>query len=345
MTCEKEGADAAIPPIDALDIDAIPNGCYGGGLFVVCPDQPITGQKNLTISTVQTLDTSTSTLCEPYHLLTGPDSSFCVIAQKSISIGILGRWNVTGAKPLVLIGAMSIGINGAIDVGSHRNGTSGPGADPAACAAGGTPTLDAGGPGGSFGTTGGAGGPSDGQLPVPAAPATAKPANLRGGCPGTTGSGGNAGALGHGGGAIYLIADSIMLSGGINASGASGTGAGLSAGGGGGGSGGMIVLDAATINVTAGARIFANGGGGGEGGGGSNGGNDGVDSAGPAITGNGGGGNAGAGGDGGDGAFGTTAAQAGGNGADSGGGGGGGAGVIRVFPSQMLGGSISPPAT
>ena len=343
MTCEEEIVDAR--PIDAPEIDAIPNGCYGGGLFVVCPDQAITGQKNLTISTVQTLDTSASPLCEPYHLLTGPDSSFCVIAQKSVSIGVLGRWNVTGTKPLVVIGAMSIDVLGAIDVASHRDGSTGPAANASQCIAGTTPINDQGGPGGSFGTVGGGGGNIDAALPIAAGGATPNPTTLRGGCPGATGNGANGGAFGRGGGAVYLISDSLTVTGTINASGASGHGAGLSAGGGGGGSGGMIVLDAPTITVSAGGRIFANGGAGGEGGGGSNGGNDGNDSTAPTSAAIGGANNAGAGGNGGNGALGTTPAGTGDNGADSGGGGGGGVGVIRVFPSRMIGGSISPPPT
>ena len=346
MTCEDEAVDASIAPVDVLEPDSIPNGCYGGGLTVICPDDPITGQDNINVLTTQSIDTTNSALCEPYHLLTGPDASLCVIAAKSITITVVGRWNVTGTRPLVVIGSMSIDVNGTIDVASHRNGTTGPGADSSKCASGTSPLNDQGGPGGSFGTTGGNGGGVDVGLPVPAGLPTTKPVTtLRGGCPGLRGSGGNANGSGSGGGAVYLIADSISIGGTINASGASGNGAGLSAGGSGGGSGGMIALDAPTIQTTAAARIFANGGGGGEGGGGSNGGNDGNDPTGPAIVPAGGQNNAGGGGDGGDGAFGATAAETGENGADSGGGGGGGAGVIRVFPSRMLGGSISPPAT
>ena len=343
MTCEETAVDA--PPPDALDIDAIPDGCYGS-FVTVCPDAPITGNTQITVNVPIALDTTASPQCLPYHLANGtPDQAYCVVAAKTITVGVLGRWNVTGARPLVVIATGVLDIDGAVDVASHRIGTSGPGADPKACVGAAVPVGDQGGPGGSFATVGGVGGGVDVGPTVPAAPVTAKPVTLRGGCPGADGSGGNAGAGGSGGGAIYLIADTMTITGGINASGASGFGAGLSAGGGGGGSGGMIVLDAPVITVGTGARIFANGGGAGEGGGGGNGGNDGSDPTSPTAVPLGGAGNAGGGGDGGNGAFGLTAAGAGQNSNDAGGGGGGGAGVIRVLPAQALGGSISPPAS
>jgi hypothetical protein len=341
MTCEETAVDAGLP--DSTPIDALPSGCFGG-FVTVCPDAPITGNTQLAINVPTTLNTTTSPQCMPYHLPDGtPDARFCVVGAKTIAIGQLGRWNVTGTRPLVVVATGQLDVAGTIDAASHIGGTSGPGADPAACVAGAVPAGDEGGPGGSFGTVGGAGGAVDLAASVAAGPPTLKPLDLRGGCPGSSGSGGNAGASGRGGGALYLIANELSITGTVNASGAGGRGAGLSAGGGGGGAGGMIVLDAATLTVANSARIFANGGGGGEGGGGSNGGDDGVDSTAPATAGLGGAGNAGAGGDGGDGAANGLPAERGGNGADSGGGGGGGAGVIRVLPAQTIGGSISPP--
>lgn len=342
MTCEKTVVDAAVdvivPPPDT------PEGCYGAGIVTVCPDAPVTGNTQIAIPNQATLSTTSSPTCVPYHLPSGaPDTTYCVVAAKTVSVGIAGRWIINGTKPLVVIATTTMTIDGLIDAASHRGGNVGPNADPAACPSGGTPTVDAGGPGGSFGTAGGGGGGSTNDPKIPSAPATPSPMVLRGGCPGTAGNGGNSGAAGRGGGAIYLIAAELRINGTINASGAAGNGAGLSAGGGGGGSGGMIGLDSPAITIGALGRVFANGGGGGEGGGNSNGGNDGVDSAGPLLVSTGGRGNAGVGGDGGDGATGTTAATAGENQDDSGGGGGGGVGVIRVFPSQNLGGSISPP--
>ena len=80
------------------------------------------------------------------------------------------------------------------------------------------------------------------------------------------------GAFGPGGGAVYLIANTLVVNGTINASGGGGAGAltgmdGMDGGGGGGGgAGGFIGLDAPTVTVNAAGQIFANGGGGGEGG-------------------------------------------------------------------------------
>jgi len=342
MTCEKVAVDAAVDTI-VLPPDT-PDGCYGSGIVTVCPDSPITGNTQVSITTSTTLSTTTSPLCVPYHLPSGaPDRTYCVVAAKTVSISSTGRWTVNGTRPLVVVATMTMTIDGTIDAASHRGGNTGPNADPVACPVAGIPTDDAGGPGGSFGTVGGEGGAAANNPKVLAGPSTPNPLALRGGCPGIDGNGGNAGEPGRGGGALSLIASTLQINGTINASGASGIGAGLSAGGGGGGAGGMIILDAPAITVGTLARIFANGGGGGEGGGASNGGNDGDDSASPTAISVGGGGNAGAGGDGGDGAAGTTAATAGENSDDSGGGGGGGAGVIRVFPSQTLAGSISPP--
>jgi hypothetical protein len=342
MTCETVAVDAAVAVIDTPM--GLPDGCYGGGMLALCPDDPIQGNTSLVVSTPLTLSTTTSSLCEPYHLVNGaPDTTYCVVASRMIAITSGAKVIVTGTRPLVVIAKDAMTIDGTLDAASHAGATTGPNANASACIAGGAPTLDDGGPGGSFGTAGGAGGGTDGSAPVPAAAASPKPATLRGGCPGRTGSGVNNGDGGAGGGAIYLIATTLTITGTINASGAGGQGAGLSAGGGGGGSGGMIGLDAATIVAGTNARIFANGGGGGEGGGGSNGGNDGGDPVIPTLAAPGGGGNAGAGGDAGDGSIGAGAGKAGLPDTDSGGGGGGGAGVIRVFPSQPLGGSISPP--
>jgi hypothetical protein len=342
MTCETESIDAAgVTPDDPM---VLPDGCYGGGMLVLCPNDPIQGNTALAITSPVTLSTTNSPLCEPYHLENGtPDSAYCLVTARTITVTIGGRWTITGTRPLVVIGKDLLAIDGTLDASSHAKMSIGPGANAAACIAGATPMLDDGGPGGSFGTAGGAGGGTDAGPLVSAATASPKPATLRGGCSGREGSGGNRGTGGAGGGAVYLISLALHVNGTIDASGAGGTGAGLSAGGGGGGSGGMIVLDAQTIVAGNGARIFANGGGGGEGGGGSNGGNDGADPASPGIAALGGNGNAGAGGDAGDGALGGGAGKAGMNGTDSGGGGGGGGGVIRVFPSQALGGSISPP--
>ena len=343
MTCEKAAIDSGI---DTVPVDATPDGCHGTGPVVVCPDAPITGQTQITISAPTTLDTGTSTMCQPYHLADGSaDTRYCVVGAKSVIVTSGGRWAITGSRPLVVIATNTMTIDGTIDVASHRGGLAGAGSNAPECVAGTAPMVTEGGPGGSFGGAGGAGGGTDAGAPVPAAPPTGALTSLRGGCGGRPGSGANAGGPGRGGGALAVLAENLVLSGTINVSGASGFGAGLSSGGGGGGSGGMILLDAPSIVVGTAGQIFANGGGGGEGGGGSNGGNDGTDSTAPLTIGQGGGGNAGAGGNGGNGAAGTSAAGSGQNGSDSGGGGGGGAGVIRVIPTQTLGGAVSPAPT
>lgn len=341
MTCETTAVDASIDSPDAT-----PDGCYGRGLLTVCPDVSITGQSQLNVNAPTTLNTTTSSLCVPYHLPTGTtDATYCVIAVKSITIGFSGRLTATGSRPLVLLATNQINIGGILDVASHIRGNAGPDADPIACSSSSVSSGAEGGPGGSFGSKGGDGGAIGAAPAVPAGAAIPSPVRLRGGCPGRTGAGANGGALGRGGGAVYLISDTIAITGTINASGAGGIGGGPSSGGGGGGSGGMIGLDAPVIEVAMSGRIFANGGGGGEGGGGLNVGDDGVDSTAPMTIGAGGAGGTAGGGNGGDGAGNGVAAQAGENDTDSGGGGGGGAGVIRVFPSRMLAGSISPPPT
>lgn len=345
MTCETSdqdaGADAPPPPPDGL-----PAGCYGNGLVTVCPVNPITGQQQLTITGAQTINTDSATVCEPYRLPDGTSASdFCLVAAKSITIGTTGRINVTGSKPLVLVGSNTIDVAGTIDVASRRGGQIGAGADPAGCTAAAAPTGSKGGPGGSFGEEGGDGGTgAEGGLPVPPGPFPLQVTTLRGGCRGLAGAGLQPGAGGRGGGAVYLIStDMITIAGTINASGAGASGANASGGGGGGGgAGGMIGLDAPTILVSQTARVFANGGGGGEGAAG-NPGNVGNDPASPTAPGAGGAGGAGGGGDGGNGGTGGTDPGNGGSDTASGGGGGGGVGVIKVFPPRTLTGSISPP--
>lgn len=340
LTCEKT---AVVADEDAgLDgaRDA-PAGCFGV-FATVCPDGGL--GPALVQTTPTTLDTSSSPLCVPYHLPSGAaDTAYCVIAASTITLSPTGRATITGARPLVIVGNQ-VQLDGVIDAASHRGGTTGPNANPGACVAGAAPGTDAGGPGGSFGGAGGNGGASGSAPPALASVATPKPTQLRGGCAGRAGESPNTGgAAGAGGGAVYVIAQQLVIGGTINVSGASGRGGGLSAGGGGGGSGGMIVLEAPTIVTSMAARIFANGGGGGEGGGLDNGGDNGIDSTAPTQAGFGGAGGVGGGGDGGDGSAGTTPAAPGQAGTVAGGGGGGGAGAIRVIPPQMLAGAIAPP--
>jgi len=101
----------------------------------------------------------------------------------------------------------------------------------------------------------------------PAASATV----LRAGCDGQVAgksSNDNPGAIGRGGGAVYLVANnSITITGSVNASGSAGTLGSQQAGGSGAGSGGTIKLYAAAALSVTGAVLIANGAGGAAGGG------------------------------------------------------------------------------
>jgi len=263
----------------------------------------------------------------------------CVIAGGSVSIA--GTLRATGARPLVLLSAGSMFVEGVVDVASHRaDATTGAAADAPDCT---TPVPDAstGGPGGSFGGRGGAGAGNGGTLP--SGPPALAPALLRGGCAGSTGGnnmGGTGGAGGSGGGAVILIAGTLAIAGTINASGAGGGGGKLTGTGGGGGSGGLIVLDATAISLAADANVLANGGGGGSADFVVLPGQPGDDPAEPDVPARGG---LGSGGGGGGGAGSFVGRDDGIDGKAPGGGGGGGAGVVRVA-GQLFGetSGISP---
>jgi hypothetical protein len=275
----------------------------------------------------------------------------CVIAGTTITIN--GTVSVTGTKPLVLLATTgAITVEGALDGASHiaTPNVKGPAADDGTCDNGTAPGANGGGAGGSFGALGGNGG--DGLVAGNnthgiAGAAAAAVSNIRSGCRGQDGADGtNAigkGIGGHGGGALYLIAETsitINAAGTINASGAGGDGGdanSASAGGGGGGSGGLIGLDAPAL-ANAG-NIFSNGGGGGEGSGTTGIGASGTD---PTPTLIGAGGSIGTGGDGGNGGV-NGAGVTGGTTNRGGGGGGGGAGVVKLFGGAAANGTINPP--
>ena len=273
------------------------------------------------------------------------DSSVCAVVASEIDIE--GPVVVTGPLPLVLVATRVINVSGSLSLSSSPSST-GAGADWAAC-----DTLplagSANGGGGAGGTLdpsfpGGYGGASQNAGVPPRSPTTPY-VSLHGGCQGGTDS---SAALSptDSGGAVYLMAPTISVTGAIEANGADGAGGSSGAGGGyGGGSGGMIVLDAATI--APGGGMFRALGGGGGGGGSLNGG---------GVMGSGGSG--GAGGDatagyGGNGYAMPNQAFSGGNGVLSpqtvpggGGGGVGGAGGILLFTMEpATGGSFDPPAT
>ena len=316
--------------------------CFGGsGAYQLCFDMmPPMG----TVMLAGTLDTATDPRCVPMPAswMTAGQPDSCLIVGKTVTVQTV---MVTGTRPLALLGD-TITISGTLDVASHRPNIVGPGAPHGACVAfpmspSAVPVGGAGGgAGGSFMRAGGNGGTGENGTNGTAPPQlTVNPTVLRAGCSGQAGgmAGINAaGAVGVGGGAVYLTASSITFTAGgvINAS---GSGAGASSnntGGSGGGSGGMIVLHAAeAITAAAGARMLANGGGGASGADNANAGNPGGDpgiaspntpAAGATST--------TGGAAGGDGFAGANNAQNGGNDSgqrNTGGGGGGGAGFIQ----------------
>jgi len=323
---------------------------------------------NTSIDTDTGISTPLGLGCVP--LLSG---DVCALVAKSIVIKQGITLSAHGTKPLALLGH-DIDVEGTIDVASHITGglqAKGPAADRTDCS---NPTLakgngggpggtydsqhsdgsDEGGDGGDSGGIGSTGGKAGGSITVD---------SLLGGCAGGPSSGGPAIAgdtIGsHGGGAVWIAADTGTLVLGskatINASGAGGAGGkavSANRGGYGGGSGGLIVLQAPMITQSDNAKIFANGGGGGggsAGGGPEVPGNPGSDPLDPGGAGGGTGATSGGdqGGGGGQGfpAASLTAKNGGlGNStAAGGGGGGGGGGAIRVLSnSPVMGSNVSP---
>lgn len=338
------GDDGGVDSAGTIDAQT----CFGKFLricFASAPSVP------LTIAAPSMIDTD-SPLCA--SVVSGGEN-YCVIAATSITVNATVR--ATGTKPLVLIATESIMTTALIDVSSYRDGTAnfvgpaaiGAGADPRSCSAGTLPPAGGGHAGGSFAGLGGAGGlASDGSSGGSPAATVASVSELRGGCPSPIGTTTNVG--GYGGGAVFLIAGQLIeLQGGINASGASGRGAGPgNKGGFGGGSGGMIGLEAPTIMCN--SLLLASGGGGGGGSSGITPGGDGHDPATIDAALGGTGPNNAAGGDGSSSSS-RTAPGAPGHQGDSGGqgagggAGGGGAGLIKAPLTAELGTMVSPPPT
>jgi hypothetical protein len=327
--------------------------CYGADNGLVRPCYPVAPTGDLTLP--GTLDTDTSTLCGA-PLRGG--NGYCVVAANNITLD--DSVVATGSKPLVLVAASTITIeSGAtLDVASRHSTfppRKGAGAGSTDCTAGTPPTVSGGGggggggAGGSFGGAGGRGGAGNNGAGTGGSPGAVQvPTFLRGGCPGQDGINGTPGMGGKGGGAVYLIASRISISGAIKASGEGGhPGLTGSAGGGGGGSGGMIGLDAPMITNF--GDVFANGASGGEGSGPATPGNLGPEPTSTAAspppmsgTNNGGDGGGGSG-------IGIPTGRNGSNGSGGGspgggGGGGGGLGVIKVYRGTSTG-NVSPMPT
>jgi hypothetical protein len=356
-TCGANGDGGVDSPPDSLF-------CFGTGLAKPCVSTLLPGPLNLSSSTI---DTDTDGMCQTALQPVGP--SLCVIASDTIIVD--GVVRAQGSRPLVLAANGMILINGTLDARSTRD-TKGPGTSTcqtpggeSGADVGAGVTVGGGAAGGTFGGRGGSGGGAGGNSVNGVQPLAEQefPTFVRGGCEGGPGGLGPIavnGPGGAGGGALYVIANLIDVSGRVLATGAGAFleapnfGSKARAGGGGGGSGGMIVLDAASTTIAANARALAHGGAG-AGGGGTLGGGAGEDpdvdallAANIVAIGGGGSGLGGAGGSGsgvaaGGGANDGKAGLAGGSGS-GGGGGGGGAGFIRIYCSSCaISGLVIPP--
>lgn len=274
------------------------------------------------------------------QLTLDPARTITIQGTRRVIVAALGDVSLGGTLIVSKAGGTSTDGGTSADCGHGGNGFNGPAAG-----------IGIGGSGGAgFGTAGGRGGTSNFEGAGDGGLVNGNPAlvPLRGGC---TGGGGNFGLGGAGGGALQISSATLVnITGLVTAFGRGGLSINLGfIGGGGGGSGGGLLFEGATVIVSPGARVVANGGGGGAGGAnaGSADGENGRPDAQPAAGGR--GGNVGAA-NGGAGGAGLALPQAGLPGAtgDQGGGGGGGAvGRIRINASGAcsIAGLISPPQT
>ena len=352
----ESGVDAALDA-EATRPDA-------GVLFVpshIYPDYTLTAPSvHITSDTI--VDTSAGTItlngAAPAALATmvhSGDVSVWSVGKLAIDSGV--TLEVVGSRPLVVVSAGVVLIDGVFAVYSDRKRPGPGGAAPSSGAGKGadgirpTSTVASGGGGAGHVTAGGAGGTQGAAAGGVEGPiVNANDALLVGGAGGGNGGGfaGNVcsdptrGTGGFGGGALQISAVgkiTISSTGVIDAGGGAGLGGckeGLPddhlTGGGGGGAGGLVVLESTTaIDLQLGGEIAAGGGGGGEGGSTLDHGADGESglSQSASISAMGGTGNGGgAGGNGGYGTVGTANSPFGGFGGVVGTGGGGGGGSV-----------------
>jgi hypothetical protein len=298
------------------------------------------------------IDTDADNRCQTLKQTDGPD--VCLFYFKNINVQAGGTLLALGARPFALVAKDQLTIAGVLDVSSQRGRLGQPGAGSAPTAtglcssvsppvvatggggggAGGT-LMTAGGKGGIGNTDNSAGGPANAAGGVPGLAQT-EPTFLRGGCNGQAGANGQtppAGLLGQGGGAVYLSAATLVITGNVLAGGSGGGGGGgIDDGGGGGGSGGVIVAQSPSLRVS--GMLLATGGGGGKGkgGGGGPGGESGADAITPSAAKGGQQGNGG--GHGGDGST-SAGGGAGQDNVGGAGGGGGGSGLILLLGPQI----------
>jgi hypothetical protein len=267
--------DSGIEPLDGAPGDGAA-GCYGPDGWRVCldaaPSEPIslTGMLNTDKSDPK----NPCAKQQPAGWTDALQPEACFVVGTTVTVVSL---NVTGRRPLVIVGTTGISVMSLLDVGSHRlTHAVGPGAGPTECKmfarapGSGSGQGGGGGAGGSFAIAGADGGTGNGVFEVGgliSGSDIGPPARLRGGCAGQPGGGGKPDDAGAGGGAVYLVsAGAISIPGKIDASGAGGGGGDATTGGAGGGAGGMIVLHGASIATTSSTILLADGGGGGGGG-------------------------------------------------------------------------------
>lgn len=316
-----------------------------------------------------TINTDQDSRCKLLPQMGGPD--VCLLHFKEVEIQQGGTLIAYGSRPLALVSSGAMRIHGTIDVSSKRSIMTP--AQPAQVGAGSAPTGlglcaftgspqsagggGGGGTGGTFASQGGGGGigntddsgggDDDRAGGVPGT-VLSLPSILRGGCNGQPGAPGKdmpVGAVGFGGGAVYLFAPSLQLSGTVLAGGAGGDIPGGDDGGSGGGSGGMIVVESDSLAIS--GLLLATGGAGAQGGNGNTSGAPGEDARTmtpvmPALGGTGGG----LDGDGGNGSI-SGEGSPGRQSRGGGGGGGGGVGFVLLLGPQTSvdGATIMPPAT
>jgi hypothetical protein len=294
------------------------------------------------------IDTDQDVRCRVVKQPNGPD--LCLFYFTDVELQAGGVVLAFGSRPFALVAKNTLKIAGTLDVSSKRlrpkRGAGSAPTQPGLCGFTSSPGNatggGAGGAGGTLVTAGGAGGVGNedsmgggpGNRPggVPGM-AQAAPLILRGGCNGQTGANGQGGADGtggQGGGAVYLAAASLQITGAVLAGGAGGTGGGNEDGGGGGGSGGVIVAQSDSLMVS--GTLIATGGGGGRGGSAAQAGEAGEDATSPSAAQ--GGQQGGGGGLGGDGATNATGV-AGQPNVGGGGGGGGGSGLVLLLGPQL----------
>lgn len=350
------------PPDSPQDVDGPPPdgaadspiaSCKPG--FIDFCSEPAPTQA-LVISGSVTINTDTDARCRVKRQTGAPE--ICALFFTRFETTAAAVVSFRGSRAVAIVASEEIVLRGVLDLGA-RTADAPPAGALLSCAHDRAAEADAGGgaggAGGSFGGRGGDGGDGDidtstgaddrafGGRAAAGVPLTA----LRGGCTGQLGgSNQNApyGDGGRGGGAVYLTAPRVSVSGTINVSGAGGRGglSGQETGGGGGGSGGMALVEGAVVTVSD-ALLFATGGGGGQGGHPSRFGADGEDggSSLPAR----GGSLAGSGGAGGEGAV-TSDAVIGASSGSGGGGGGGGVGYLRILSkSATVGAGVTAAPT